>query len=74
MAQSCFFRFHATEFVFPNECPSLCRHRPGHSLVKTNKVAQKRQAQTLKLGGVLSKENSLYLEMNIEKFNIPMQF
>ena len=24
---------------FPNECPGLCQHRPGHSLGEKNKVA-----------------------------------
>ena len=26
------FSFHATLFFPPNKCPSLCQHRPGHSL------------------------------------------
>ena len=33
------FSFRATLFFSPNECPGLCRHRPGHSLGK-NKVAR----------------------------------
>ena len=29
------FHFGQLFYVFPNECPGLCRHRPGHSLGKT---------------------------------------
>ena len=31
---SCYFLFS------PNKCPGVCRHRPGHSLGKKNKVAR----------------------------------
>ena len=31
---SCYFIF------LPNECPGLCRHRPGHSLVKKIKLLE----------------------------------
>ena len=50
--QICFFRFSfraSMYFVFsPNECPVLCRHRPGHSLWgKTKYIArnEKRKKQ-----------------------------
>ena len=32
------FSFHAILFYFHNECPGLCRHRPGHSLGKNLKL------------------------------------
>ena len=33
-----FLFFLSCYFIFlPNKCPSLCRHRPGHSLVKNIK-------------------------------------
>ena len=39
--QSCFlhFSFRASLFFFPNECPGLCRHRPGTFIGEKNKVA-----------------------------------
>ena len=36
-----FFVFHFEQLSFcPNECPGLCRHRPGHSLVKKIKLLE----------------------------------
>ena len=34
------FSFHATLFFFPNECPGLCQHRPGHSLGKNIRLPE----------------------------------
>ena len=28
------------QYFYPNECPGLCRRRPGHSLRDENKVAR----------------------------------
>ena len=34
-----FFVFHFEQlYLFPNECPVLCLHRPGHSLGKNIKL------------------------------------
>ena len=36
-----FFVFHFKQLsFFPYECPGLCRHRPGHSLVKKIKLLE----------------------------------
>ena len=43
-----FFVLHFEQLLYyPNECPGLCQHRPGHSLVKKMKVArnEKRKKQ-----------------------------
>ena len=43
-----FFVFHFEQLLFfPNECPSLCRYRPGHSLGKM-KVAQNEKRKKLR--------------------------
>ena len=34
------------EFVFPNECPGLCRHRPGQSLGKNESCLKWRTKKT----------------------------
>ena len=47
--QSCFFHFsfRATYFIFsPNECPDLCRHRPGHSLGKKVKLHEMKNGKS----------------------------
>ena len=45
-----FFSFFISCYIlyfFPNKCPSLCRHRPGHSFVKKYKVARNEKRKKL---------------------------
>ena len=44
-----FFIFHFVQLNFfpPNECPGLCRHRPGHSLGKNIKLHEMKNEKKL---------------------------
>ena len=59
--QSCFFRFSFQEyFIFlANDCPGLCRHRPGHSLGEKIKQHEMKTAnlgfRIYKIGQILKR-------------------
>ena len=42
------FSFSDTLFFFPNECPGLCRHRPGHSLGKNIRLYKMKNEKNYK--------------------------
>ena len=45
-----FLFFISSNFIlFPNECPGLCRHRPGHSLVKKIKLLEMKNEKTTRV-------------------------
>ena len=35
------FSFYYVFYFFPNECPGMCQHRPGHSLEKKSSAMKK---------------------------------
>ena len=41
-----FFNFENCFSILPNECSSLCRHRPGHSLCKNEKFSSTTRSVT----------------------------
>ena len=54
-------------YFFPNECPDLCRHRPGHSLGEKNKVARNEKWKK-QLWGFLYIKYSKFWSVLLEHF------
>ena len=59
-----FFIFHFVQiFVFPNECPGLCRHIPGHSLGKNFLARNEKRKKLRRFSYSKSMANFEYLRL-----------